>query len=60
MVKAITDVATNKSRAIVVDKKLIDGSGSDEKGKLWIPAILGLQVKLTEFCNLRFQLTDLK
>ncbi|KAK1559663.1 hypothetical protein Q3G72_017049 [Acer saccharum] len=51
MVKAITDVATNKSRAIVVDKKLIDGSGSDEKGKLWIPAILGLQwllVKMIE------------
>lgn len=47
MVKAITDVATNRSRAIVVDKKLIDGSGSDDKGKLFIPVILGFQVKLT-------------
>ncbi|XP_044503589.1 translocase of chloroplast 33, chloroplastic [Mangifera indica] len=43
LVKIITDVATNKGKAVVVDKKLIDGSGSDEKGKLWIPAILGLQ-----------------
>lgn len=49
MVKIITDVATNKGKAVVVDKKLIDGSGSDEKGKLWIPAILGLQVKLKSF-----------
>ncbi|KAJ0053824.1 hypothetical protein Pint_00711 [Pistacia integerrima] len=43
LVKIITDVATNKSKAVVVDKKLIDGSGSDDKGKLLIPAILGLQ-----------------
>lgn len=46
MVKGITDVATNKSKSIVVDKKLIDGSGSDDKGKMWIPAVIGLQVKL--------------
>ncbi|KAL9430458.1 hypothetical protein AB3S75_025782 [Citrus x aurantiifolia] len=43
LVKGITDVATNKSKSIVVDKKLIDGSGSDDKGKLWIPAVIGLQ-----------------
>ncbi|TYG44733.1 hypothetical protein ES288_D11G118800v1 [Gossypium darwinii] len=43
LVKAITSVATNKSQAIVVSKKLVDGSDASEKGKLWIPVILGLQ-----------------
>lgn len=44
--KAVIDVATNKGKAVVVDKKLVDGSGSDDKGKVWIPAILLAQVKL--------------
>ncbi|TYI14805.1 hypothetical protein ES332_A08G146200v1 [Gossypium tomentosum] len=43
LVKAITGVATNKSRAIVVSKKLVDGSDANDKGKLWIPVILGVQ-----------------
>ncbi|TYI00195.1 hypothetical protein ES332_A11G116300v1 [Gossypium tomentosum] len=43
LVKAITSVATNKSQAIVVSKKLVDGSDASDKGKLWIPVILGLQ-----------------
>lgn len=46
MVKTITDVATNKSKAIVVDKKLIDGSSADAKGKHFIPLILGVQVNV--------------
>ncbi|MBA0574760.1 hypothetical protein Golob_023914 [Gossypium lobatum] len=43
LVKAITGVATNKRRAIVVSKKLVDGSDANDKGKLWIPVILGVQ-----------------
>ncbi|GMI95796.1 hypothetical protein HRI_003248900 [Hibiscus trionum] len=43
LVKAITTVATNKSQAIVISKKLVDGSDANDKGKLWIPVILGLQ-----------------
>ncbi|KAK8693687.1 hypothetical protein V6N13_071259 [Hibiscus sabdariffa] len=43
LVKAITAVATNKSQAIAVSKKLVDGSDSNDKGKLWIPVILGIQ-----------------
>ena len=49
LVKAITSVATNKSQAIVVSKKLVDGSDSNDKGKMWIPVILGLQVKFPQF-----------
>ncbi|KAK8565625.1 hypothetical protein V6N12_059182 [Hibiscus sabdariffa] len=43
LVKAITTVATNKSQAIAVSKKLVDGSDANDKRKLWIPVILGLQ-----------------
>ncbi|XP_039025135.1 translocase of chloroplast 33, chloroplastic-like isoform X2 [Hibiscus syriacus] len=43
LVKAITTVATNKCQVIVVSKKLVDGSDVNDKGKLWIPVILGLQ-----------------
>ncbi|GLT48174.1 hypothetical protein SLA2020_218150 [Shorea laevis] len=43
LVKAITSVATNSSQPILVDKKLIDGPDSNDKGKIWIPLILGVQ-----------------
>ncbi|GKU98371.1 hypothetical protein SLEP1_g11383 [Rubroshorea leprosula] len=41
LVKAITSVTTSRSQAIVVEKKLIDGPNN--KGKTWIPHILGVQ-----------------
>ncbi|GLT34264.1 hypothetical protein SLA2020_087880 [Shorea laevis] len=41
LVKAITSVTTSRSQAVVVDKKLIDGPNN--KGKTWIPLILGVQ-----------------
>ncbi|CAL9213395.1 unnamed protein product [Arabidopsis halleri] len=43
LVKAITDVATNQRKAIHVDKKMVDGSYSDDKGKKLIPLIIGVQ-----------------
>ncbi|KAF8112955.1 hypothetical protein N665_0058s0054 [Sinapis alba] len=43
LVKAITDVATNQKKAIHVDKKMVDGSYSDEKGKKLIPLIIAAQ-----------------
>lgn len=43
LVKAITDVATNQRKAIHVDKKMVDGSYSDDKGKKLIPLIIGAQ-----------------
>lgn len=43
LVKGIVDVATSRSKAIVVDKKLIDGSNSDDRGKMLIPLIIAVQ-----------------
>lgn len=43
LVKGIVDNATSRSKAIVVDKKLIDGSNSDDRGKMLIPVIIGVQ-----------------
>ncbi|EFH58416.1 hypothetical protein ARALYDRAFT_896048 [Arabidopsis lyrata subsp. lyrata] len=43
LVKAIIDVATNQRKAIHVDKKMVDGSYSDDKGKKLIPLIIGAQ-----------------
>ncbi|KAG5387621.1 hypothetical protein IGI04_039091 [Brassica rapa subsp. trilocularis] len=43
LVKAITDVATNQKKAIHVDKKMVDGSYSDDKGKKLIPLIIAAQ-----------------
>ncbi|CAN6903377.1 unnamed protein product [Brassica oleracea] len=44
LVKAITDVATNQKKAIHVDKKMVDGSYSDDKGKKLIPLIIAAQL----------------
>ncbi|KAJ4847737.1 Translocase of chloroplast 33, chloroplastic [Turnera subulata] len=43
LVKEIIGVATNGSKAILVDKKLIDGSEANERGKKLIPLIMGVQ-----------------
>ncbi|XP_038683173.1 translocase of chloroplast 33, chloroplastic-like isoform X2 [Tripterygium wilfordii] len=43
LVKVITDVATNGKNSIIVDKKLVEGSDSNDKGKMFIPLILGVQ-----------------
>lgn len=40
----ITDVVLNGSKAILVDKKLIEGPNPNERGKLFIPFILAFQV----------------
>lgn len=45
LVREIIAVATNGHKSIVVDKKLIDGSESNDRGKVLIPLILGVQVK---------------
>ncbi|KDP28380.1 hypothetical protein JCGZ_14151 [Jatropha curcas] len=43
LVKEIIGVATNGNKSVVVDKKLIDGSESNDRGKMLIPLILGVQ-----------------
>ncbi|XP_042482735.1 translocase of chloroplast 34-like [Macadamia integrifolia] len=43
LVKTITVVISNGSKAILVDRKLIEGPNPNDKGKLWIPLILALQ-----------------
>ncbi|XP_058078696.1 translocase of chloroplast 34, chloroplastic-like [Magnolia sinica] len=43
LVKTITDVVSNGSKAIVVDKKLIEGPNPNDKGKFLIPLILAFQ-----------------
>ncbi|KAJ4974875.1 hypothetical protein NE237_008049 [Protea cynaroides] len=43
LVKTITDVVSNGSKAILVDKKLIEGPNPNDRGKLWIPLILAFQ-----------------
>ncbi|OAY62036.1 translocase of chloroplast 33, chloroplastic isoform X2 [Manihot esculenta] len=43
LVKEIIGVATNGNKSIFVDKKLIDGSESNDRGKVLIPLILGVQ-----------------
>lgn len=46
LVKTITEVVFNGSKAVYVDKKLIEGPNPDEKGKIFIPFILALQYLL--------------
>ncbi|CAI0470173.1 unnamed protein product [Linum tenue] len=48
LVEEIISIATNGSKAIVVDQKLIDGSGSNDRGKLLIPAVIGVQWFIVE------------
>ncbi|XP_043707455.1 translocase of chloroplast 34-like [Telopea speciosissima] len=43
LVKTITNVISNGSKAILVDKKLIEGPNPNDKGKLLIPLILAFQ-----------------
>ncbi|KAF6163710.1 hypothetical protein GIB67_036170 [Kingdonia uniflora] len=43
LVETITNVASNGSKSILVDKKLIDGPNPNERHKLLIPVILALQ-----------------
>uniref|UniRef100_A0A1D1XCK1 Translocase of chloroplast n=1 Tax=Anthurium amnicola TaxID=1678845 RepID=A0A1D1XCK1_9ARAE len=43
LVKTITDIVLNGSKAITVDQKLIDGPNPNQRGKILIPLILALQ-----------------
>ncbi|CAN6480593.1 unnamed protein product [Victoria cruziana] len=43
LVEKVTDVISNGSKPILVDKKLIEGPNPNERGKIWIPIILALQ-----------------
>ncbi|XP_010251084.1 PREDICTED: translocase of chloroplast 34, chloroplastic-like [Nelumbo nucifera] len=43
LVKTITDVVSNGSKAILVDKKLIEGPNPNDRGKFFIPLILAFQ-----------------
>ncbi|KAJ8639503.1 hypothetical protein MRB53_016197 [Persea americana] len=43
LVKMITEVISNGSKAIVVDKKLIEGPNPNDRGKFFIPLILAFQ-----------------
>ncbi|XP_076934663.1 translocase of chloroplast 34-like [Bidens hawaiensis] len=43
VVETITKVATNESQSILVDQKLIDGPNANDRGKKFIPFILGFQ-----------------
>lgn len=43
IVKTIAEVATNESKSILVDQKLIDGPNANERGKMWIPLIAAFQ-----------------
>ncbi|KAJ8748516.1 hypothetical protein K2173_003415 [Erythroxylum novogranatense] len=43
LVKEIVDVATNGNKGIIVDKRLVDGSESNDRGKMLIPLLIGVQ-----------------
>ncbi|KAH9737222.1 translocase of chloroplast 34 [Citrus sinensis] len=43
LVKTITEVVLNGSKALVVDKKLVEGPNPNEKGKILIPVIFAFQ-----------------
>ncbi|XP_041028691.1 translocase of chloroplast 34-like [Juglans microcarpa x Juglans regia] len=43
LVKTITDVVLNRSKSILVDKKLVEGSNPNERRKLLIPLIFAFQ-----------------
>lgn len=43
LVKTITDIVSNGSKSIFVDKKLIEGPNPNERGKFLIPFILAFQ-----------------
>lgn len=59
LVKTITEVVLNGSKALVVDKKLVEGPNPNEKGKILIPFIFAFQVSFKPFlayffsCNSR-------
>lgn len=44
LVQTITDVAINGKRSILIDQKLIEGPNANDRGKLYIPLILAIQV----------------
>ncbi|CAN1309618.1 Translocase of chloroplast 33, chloroplastic [Linum perenne] len=46
LVEQIITTATNGSKSVVVDKKLIDGSASSDRGKLYIPILLAAEVRV--------------
>ncbi|GMH17883.1 hypothetical protein Nepgr_019724 [Nepenthes gracilis] len=43
LVKTIIDIVSNGSKAIFIDKKLIEGSNPNDRGKMWIPLIFAFQ-----------------
>ena len=44
LVKMIIDLVSNGSKAILVDKKLIEGPNPNKRGKFLIPLIVAFQV----------------
>ncbi|KAL9238364.1 hypothetical protein vseg_012794 [Gypsophila vaccaria] len=46
LVKVIADLASNGSKGIYVDEKLIEGPNPNERGKYWMPLILAGQFVL--------------
>lgn len=46
LMKTITEVVSNGSKGIKVDKKLIDGPNPDQRGKWLIPLIAAFQVRI--------------
>ncbi|KAJ6675108.1 GTPASE IMAP FAMILY MEMBER-RELATED [Salix viminalis] len=49
MVKEIVGVATNGKKSLLVDEKLVNGSESNDRGKIFIPLILGVQWLLVKW-----------
>ncbi|KAG6749706.1 hypothetical protein POTOM_046773 [Populus tomentosa] len=49
LVKEIVGVATNGKKSLLVDEKLVNGSESNDRGKIFIPLILGVQWLLVKW-----------
>ncbi|XP_073145651.1 translocase of chloroplast 34-like [Henckelia pumila] len=43
LVRTITEITLNGRKSILVDRKLIEGPNANDRGKLFIPVILGFQ-----------------
>ncbi|KAK9690830.1 hypothetical protein RND81_09G156800 [Saponaria officinalis] len=49
LVKVVIDLASNGSKAIFVDEKLIEGPNPNERGKYWMPVIWAAQFMLWKY-----------
>ena len=46
LVEHIVDIAVSSAQPVDIDKKLIEGPNANKRGKLFIPILLLLQVKM--------------